>query len=464
MDYKIEKAIEKLVSIYGELETKLLVEIAKHFKYNEKLLNADYWRLQKLEELGALNKKTVKLIAEASGKTPSEVKKAFKKIGYMTYDERTLKNAYKEKLISIDPKDVGTKYIDRAVIDSYDEMMNTFTTISDQVEAGVRKTYLDIIDKTYLEITEGGSYQEAIRTAIDELANKGIKTVSYVTPNGIRNYGVEGLVRRETLTATRQLNARVQMESIQELGVKKILLSEHLDCRPTHFDWQGTIINVDDIVEITGYGTITGLCGINCRHYFTPYFGDKDGSDLKKYSKEECEEAYKTSQKQRYLERGIRKWKNAKEMYKENGDAEEYRYANKKINQWSNRLDKYTKENDLTRDYQREMIGYKEKPKTKSLGNTSLKKKLGFKDDNIGLTIIPTNAIITDATEIAGKDTKTIFRSAKKYADTYGGKPGDYIKVAGKIESDKYIFDIHYVKNTRLNEEYDFKIANKKVK
>ena len=361
MDYEIEKAIEKLVSIYGELETKLLVEIAKHFKYNEKLLNADYWRLQKLEELGALNKKTVKIIAEASGKTPNEVKKAFKKIGYMTYDERKLKNAYKKKLISINPDEVGTKYIDRAVLDSYDEMMNTFTTISDQVEAGVRKTYLDIIDKTYLEITEGGSYQEAIRNAIDELSNNGIKTVSYITPNGIRNYGIEGLVRRETLTATRQLNARVQMESIQELGVKKILLSENLDCRPTHFDWQGTIINVDDIVEITGYGTITGLCGINCRHYFTPYFGDKEGDDLKKYNKEECEQAYKISQKQRYLERGIRKWKNKAMISQAADDEYEYKNSLMKTHIWQKRLDEYTKNNSLIRKFENEYVsGYKD--------------------------------------------------------------------------------------------------------
>lgn len=354
MDREIEKAIAKLVSMYGELETKLLVEIATHFKYNDKLLNADYWRLEKLEELGSLNKKTIKLISEVSGKTPNEVKKAFKKIGYMSYDEKKLENAYKKKLISVDPKDVNTKYIDRAVLDSYDEMMNTFTTISNQVQEGVRKTYLDIIDKAYIEITEGGSYQEAIRSAIDNLSNKGITTISYVTPNGIRNYGIEGLVRRETLTATRQLNARVQMESIQELGVKKILLSEHLDCRPSHFDWQGTIINVEDIVQVTDYGSITGLCGINCRHYFTPYFGDKDGDDLKKYSKEECEDAYKISQKQRYLERGIRKWKNAKEMYKASEDKDGYKYANKKLNEWVKRIDTYTKENNLRRDYDRE--------------------------------------------------------------------------------------------------------------
>ena len=354
MDREIEKATEKLVSMYGELETKLLVEIASHLKYNEKLINADYWRLDKLEELGSLNKKTIKLLAEITGKTPNEIKKAFKKIGYMSYDEQNLNKAYKENKISFDPKEVGTKYIDRAILDSYNGMTNTFTMISNKVKESVRRTYLDVIDRAYIQITEGESYQTAIRNAIDELSNKGITTVSYNTPNGIRNYGIEGLVRRETLTAARQLNSRVQMESIQELGVKRVLLSEHLDCRPSHFDWQGTIINVDDLVNVTGYGEITGLCGINCRHYFLPYFGEKEGKDLKKYTKAECDEAYKISQKQRYLERGIRKWKNARDMYKANGDKDAYKYCNKKVNWWAKRIDNFTTDNNLRRDFTRE--------------------------------------------------------------------------------------------------------------
>lgn len=356
MDREIERAIKKLVSMYGELETKLLIEIAENFNYNESFTNADYWRLDKLNKLGALNKKTIQYLSQITEKTPKEIMKAMKKIGYMSFDENTLNKAFDKGLISINPEDLNTRFIDRAILDSYNSLTDTFITISERVKEGVRKTYLDIVDKAYIEISGGISYQTSIRNAIDELSNKGIKTVSYVTDKGIRNYNIEGVVRREVLTATRQLNSRVAMESIQELGVKRILLSEHLDCRPTHYDWQGTIINVEDIVEITGYGEVTGLGGINCRHYFKPYFGDKENDDLKKYSKEECMEAYKISQKQRYLERGIRKWKNSKEMFKANEDKEMSKYANKKVKVWSDRLDTFTKENNRNRDFTREYI------------------------------------------------------------------------------------------------------------
>lgn len=103
------------------------------------------------------------------------------------------------------------------------------------------------------------------------------------------------------------------------------------------------------------------------------------------------------------------------------------------------------------------------KPKTLNSGNTSLKTRLGFYDNSGKLTFIPKNSIISHTKVIAGNDVKTSFRNAQKYADKYGGSKQDYVKVAGVIESDKYTFDVHFVKDKNGN-EYDFKIKSKKEK
>ena len=47
-----EEALKKLINMYSELETKLLDEIVKHFNINKEFINSDYWRAEKLEELG----------------------------------------------------------------------------------------------------------------------------------------------------------------------------------------------------------------------------------------------------------------------------------------------------------------------------------------------------------------------------------------------------------------------------
>lgn len=101
-------------------------------------------------------------------------------------------------------------------------------------------------------------------------------------------------------------------------------------------------------------------------------------------------------------------------------------------------------------------------PKTKTVGDTVLERQLGFYEEN-ELKFIPKNVIISNVHIIAGNGTQTVFRSANKYAQKYGGKTEEWTKRAGKIESDKYIFDIHWVEHDKYG-KYDFKMKGKTLK
>ena len=57
-------------------------------------------------------------------------------------------------------------------------------------------------------------------------------------------------------------------------------------------------------VSSTGYGTVTGLCGVNCRHSFGT--GDGENNPFEQYDTEKNRKAYETQQRQRTLERRIR--------------------------------------------------------------------------------------------------------------------------------------------------------------
>lgn len=102
-------------------------------------------------------------------------------------------------------------------------------------------------------------------------------------------------------------------------------------------------------------------------------------------------------------------------------------------------------------------------PKTKLTNNSILGKQLGFYNEANDLNFIPKNAIITNVHIIAGNETKTVFRSANKYAQTYGGNAQDWSKRVGKIESDKYIFDVHWVEHNKYG-KHDFKLKGKTLK
>lgn len=362
MDEQIDKAAQPLIELYNKVELDLLNKLAMNFKINEEFINSDYWRLQKLAQLGALNEETIKYLAKVTKTSEKAIKKAIEDIGISSKHIDEFNKLYKAGKTNRNPNILKDDEVLNAIMKySYNETLNSFITISTKIEQGVRDAYLRIVEEVWLKTTIGTvSYQEAIKEAIDELGNSGIITLKYITQGAtpkIRSYDIAGTARREILNSLRQLNANMTMQSAVEMDWDKIYISEHYDCRPTHFDWQGTIVNRSELVlPPIDYGEVTGLCGINCRHYFEPYFGDAEGDDLKKITKEEVEETYKKVTKQRYFERGIRQWKRKEEMFKVIGDEEEYKKSKKKVNWWIRRYDNYTKDNGLRRDYSREYI------------------------------------------------------------------------------------------------------------
>ena len=385
IDKKIEQAMEPIVKMYRELETELMVLLAKHFKLNEEFINSDFLRIQKLDEMGAFNKEVIDYISRYTKRSPSKIKKALKDVYNANIDFDTLRSAYDNGKILINPTEIlNDTTLVGIMRHAYNVETKRFIEISKLIESSVRKTYLDIVEKSYLATSTGvKSYGETIRESLNELANKGIKTLNYISKGedgttSIRSYDIEGTVRREILTATRQLSGNLNHELIELTESEYIKFSEHLDCRPTHYDWQGTIARKEDWKDIADYGDVAGIYGINCRHYVEPYFQDADLDDtitikdkdgnkkeykvsnkLKEYSKDDTNDSYSISQKQRYLERGIRSWKRRREMSKASEDAEMLKKSKSKVKEWSDRLDKFTDEHDRRRDFTREYVSDK---------------------------------------------------------------------------------------------------------
>lgn len=358
-----DEVIKKLLIIYSELETKLLDEIVEHFKINEEFINSDFWRVAKLEELGVLNNNIIKYISEVTDRTPEEIEKALKTVGYEALNIDRLNEAYKGGLLKVNPSIlIENQVIENLINYSYNEITNRFLEISNKIEQGTREAYLNIVEKAYIQTSEGITYQEAIRNSLLELGNKGITTLTYRTIDdsgnvvGIRNYDVEGAVRRELITATHNLTNSINQTVAEELEVEYLYLSEHIKCRPQHFPWQGTIIKREDLVEVTKLGEVDGMGGPNCKHYPTPYFGTARGKDLKKISFEESTEQYELSQKQRYLEKGIRKWKRKQRLFKTADDKEYYEKCKNKVKEWQLRNKEFTEKNNLGRDFSRENV------------------------------------------------------------------------------------------------------------
>lgn len=200
------------------------------------------------------------------------------------------------------------------------------------------KAYQWALDSASLQIQSGAiSYNQAIANATQELANSGLRYVDY--ESGHRDQ-VDVAARRAVLSGINQLNQKYREASVDYLETDLVECTAHIGARDkgdvpeNHKLWQGKVYRwsgkpktstgeYPDFEKVCGYGLGEGIGGWNCRHSFYPFvegvmertYTDQQLADIdpppfeyqgKEYS------AYDATQKQREIERSIRKWKRRK--------------------------------------------------------------------------------------------------------------------------------------------------------
>ncbi|MEG2348578.1 MAG: phage minor capsid protein [Clostridia bacterium] len=121
-----------------------------------------------------------------------------------------------------------------------------------------------------------------------------------------------------------QTTAKMQESRADEMDSDLVETTAHAGARPSHAEWQGKVFSrsgkdkkYPKFVENTGYGTAGGLCGVNCRHSFYPFFEDISeraytDDEIEKYNEKNITydgkqySEYEVTQIQRSLERNIR--------------------------------------------------------------------------------------------------------------------------------------------------------------
>lgn len=368
----LDPLVERIISIYSRLEYALIIEIAKRFDVYDSIGGSLEWQLKKLEELGALNADAVKLIAQFSKRSEKEIFRMLNEAKFINIDFDLLTKAFDAGAIKISPLTLMENTAFTRLIEStYKELGDTFRLIQTKALESTKQAYMDVINRSYVEVATGTyDYGTSIKRAVNRMAQQGITAATYKRGERIINYSIEGAVRRDTLSAVNKLANACAMQSLQELGAEYVETSMHIGARvhPTnpianHAGWQGKVFKVNgsdkypNLKDSTGYpDDILGLGGVNCRHRIFPFFPGISVPKRKTFTDEENKKAYELSQKQRALERQMRTLKKRHAAAKAIGDKETAQALKKKITAKSDEIDKFCKENDLRRDYSRELV------------------------------------------------------------------------------------------------------------
>lgn len=208
------------------------------------------------------------------------------------------------------------------------------------------------------------------------------------------NYSIEGVVRRDTVTAVHQLANKSLIEVATEVGADYVEVSSHLGARVSlvnpianHAGWQGGIYKINgsdgkyrNLKEATGYpDDILGLGGVNCRHRMFAFIpGVSKPNPIKYGDTEENRRIYEATQKQRKYEREIRSLKKqiaAVECVKGNDDDNILQNLKLKLKHKQSQLQEHCNANGLKRNYSRELVSeqiVKKSSLTNSLNNVNI--------------------------------------------------------------------------------------------
>lgn len=234
------------------------------------------------------------------------------------------------------------------------------------------------------------SRTEAIRETIAEMSKKGIP--AFVDKTG-REWSPEAYVDMDIRNTAKNAALAAEFASLDELGQDIILVSSHSGARPLCAPYQGKLYSLSGKsgtitdakgktytytpLSETSFGEAAGLFGINCGHRMR---GVSDGAFIsreKEFDGEETSEEYKKVQRQRAMEREVRKKKTEAKMYEAAGDKDAARDLRRLAIDEDRKLRDYCRKEGLSyRRDRTEVYGYSNKAVDKSKESDIIKEKI----------------------------------------------------------------------------------------
>lgn len=340
-------------SLHNEIIKRIINRIMLRISRNDDYILTAYdkWNIETLQQAGYLLEDIQKEIAKATKLQEKEIAEAMEEAGVETlsYDDKI----YESVGLSPAPLTQSPELI-RLMQRNYEATLGEWYNFTRTTADISQQLFISELDKFYMLVSTGAmGYTQALKEIIDTVVSDGVR-VYYDTGHSDT---IETATLRAVRTGISQMSAQIQMKRMDEMDVDLVITSSHLGARPTHQEWQGKVFSRSgngkylDFEESTGYGTVSGLCGANCRHSFSPFFEGMD-NPFEQYDSKENLEQYEKEQRQRTLERRIRKTKREVMGWKEAVDAETDDKAKFELDlQYQKKASLLQKQNEAYREY-----------------------------------------------------------------------------------------------------------------
>ena len=390
---------DKLIEMYQDLEDWILQDIAKRLLKSGDLSGTADRELWKLEQMGLHRQEIIKRLAQLTGKSRNEIRRLLRDSAMTSFsnDSEVL-----EKVAHVVPLLQNNDVI-QALNAELTKTMGELGNLTRTTMMQSQRDLLNMLNEVDFRVASGlQSYSSAVCEVLDRYAESGVM-VNY--PTGSRRT-LEAAVRCCIVTSMNQTAAEVTNQYIIQHGVEYVVVSQHLGARydpknpmgvSSHDWWQGKAYKIHgsepgfpNLLESTGYDidfdakrgvcvNMLGLHGYNCRHSHGPWYKEL-GKPLPRVDKKESRKRYDLEQKQRAIERAVRKTKRqllVKEQElnafpdDENirGDYDKLAY---RLRMQNRKYGEFCAENSLQRQYDRvKVAGFKKEQASKANGRAT---------------------------------------------------------------------------------------------
>lgn len=402
---------DDIVYLYAQLESDIKRAMFTRIARLKAVTDATVYEAEKLKAISTLHSDIERMARRTQKKAESELVKLFDEalekakeqdLKYYEMGKRSLSEEQRQVMGASlarfdDAERINKTYaaISNKRVETFAELTRMTLTVADSSE----QAFIRAVNRAYMGTASGAfSWQKAYKTAVNETATakfNAAQAVGELSHDGLYvtyNYSgktvrrsLEAAARMNVLTGVNQTASEQTIINCSELGASLVEVSAHMGARPEHAAFQGRVFSLNgdatytdengqrrtapDFYRECRLGEADGICGINCRHSYYPYFpgtprlytngklDEMNGNKVRVDGKEVTQ--YEAEQMLRNCESNIRRYKSAVQGYELTGetDAPQYMRAKRALGSWQARAREITAESGLNRKYINEYIG-----------------------------------------------------------------------------------------------------------
>lgn len=341
---ELEQIPQEVIKQMSVLELRILSDIVRRIKVNGFSTASADWQMTRLQQLGESEADIKNWIREALQVTDAELNRIFDDEVYREYYGH--ERAYRMNGMDQIPFDQNHEL--QSLIEAMKrQTQETFRAMTGSMGFAIRNPetgrlyysplaeyYRDTLDAAMWDIHSGGfDYQTVLMRTITQMINSGLRWIDY--DSGWHNR-VDVAARRAVMTGFRQVQGKINEQVAEQLHTDQYETTAHVGARPTHQPWQGRVWTMQQLIDVCGLGTVTGLHGANCYHDYRAF---PPGS-IRTYTDEQLDEmmerentpqeyngkqytTYEALQKQRKMETAMRATRQQIKLLQEGGADEQ---------------------------------------------------------------------------------------------------------------------------------------------